>query len=259
MADLVPVTIAGLTMDNTPDTDGVRWRVQSKGLVGYTAPAVDVQTLTPTGRDGVARSSGRYRARDVTVRGRAVAPSFEVAWTAYYRLLALTRLGGEFSLVVGEPVPKQLTVKLGDDPDIGEPEGRGSRWRVPFQIPVSAEYPFKRGVAAVDVAVAAGATVSHTAAGGFPAEIEVTCASTGSVDLTIGGLRLRTGSLNAGSKLTSGPGFMNPRRTIRSSTGVNLFGLIVQPMQWPAMTPGAHPIHQAGTADLLIRYFPTWP
>jgi len=32
----------------------------------------------------------------------------------------------------------------------------------------------------------------------------------------------------------------------------------VQPMQWPAMVPGVNSIHQAGTAGLSIRYFPTY-
>jgi len=127
-----------------------------------------------------------------------------------------------------------------------------------YSLTLVAGDPFKRALSATTVTVGAGATVSHTAAGTFPAEIEVTCTSTGTVDLTIAGLRLRTGSLNAGSKLTSGPGFTNPKRTILSSTGVNLFGLIVQPMQWPAMVPGVNSIHQAGTANLSIRYFPTF-
>jgi len=129
-----------------------------------------------------------------------------------------------------------------------------------YALTLAAPDPFKRALTATTVPVTAGATVSHTAAGTFPAEIEVTLTSGGTVDLTIAGLRLRTASLPSGAILTSGPGFIRPKRTIRSAlpANANLFGSIVQPMQWPAMVPGANSIHQAGTAGLSIRYFPTY-
>jgi hypothetical protein len=259
--DLVPVTLDALVMDDTPDANGVRWRVLRDGMPGYASPVVDSRGIPLTGRHGTSRPFGNYRSRDLALRGRAKAPTFASAWDAYYRLLEVVSLGRQFPFVVGEPTPKQLLVELaGDDPELSEPVGDDSYgWRFTFQVPLTAPYPFKRAVAATTVAVASGATVTHTAAGRAAAEIEVTCTSTGTVDLTIGGLRLRTGSLNAGTKLTSGPGFTNPRRTIISSTGVNLFRLIVQPMQWPAMSPAGNSIHQAGTADLSIRYFPTYP
>lgn len=237
----------------TTDPDGCTWTVASSD--GWDSPDQRTRLDSPTGRDGQYASNLYADGRTVVIKGLIFAPDDAAAWAAYDRATsAMPGLRGVGDIVAYEPVPKSLTVVQAGPPRVTKPAGR----RLTYWLTLTAEYPWKRALTATTVTVAAGATVSHTAAGTFPAEIEVTCTTTGTVDLTIGGLRLRTGTLNAGVKLTSGPGFTNPKRTIISSTGVNVFGLIVQPMQWPAMSPEANSIHQAGTANLSIRYFPTY-
>jgi len=236
-----------------PSADGCVWTVASSD--GWDAPDQRTQFTSPTGRDGQRVSSMYADGRPVVIKGLIFAPSDGAAWAAYDRVTSsLPGLRGMGTITAFEPVPKSLTVVQSAPPRVSKPAGR----QLTYWLSLTAEYPWKRALSATTVAVGAGATVSHTAAGTFPAEIEVTCTSTGTVDLTIAGLRLRTGSLNVGAKLTSGPGFTNPKRTIISVTGVNLFGLIKQPMQWPAISPGSNSIHQAGTANLSIRYFPTF-
>ena len=238
---------------DTTDADGCSWTVASSD--GWDAPDQRTQFDSPTGRDGQRASNMYAEGRSVVIKGLIFAPTDEAAWKAYDRATStMPGLRGVGDIVAYEPTPKSLTVVQAGPPRVSKPAGR----QLTYWLTLTAEYPWKRALTATTVTVAAGATVSHTAAGTFPAEIEVTLTSGGTVDLTIAGLRLRTGSLPSGAVLTSGPGFSRPKRTIRSSSGGNLFGSIVQPMQWPAMVPGANSIHQAGTAGLSIRYFPTY-
>jgi len=235
------------------DPDGCSWTVASSD--GWDAPDQRTQLDSPTGRDGQRASNMYAEGRQVVVKGLILAPSDDAAWKAYDRATStMPGLRSVGDITAYEPVPKSLTVVQAGPPRVSKPLGR----TLNYWLTLVAEYPWKRALAATTVTVGGGATVSHTAAGTFPAEIEVTLTSGGTVDLTIAGLRLRTASLPSGAVLTSGPGFTRPKRTIRSSTGANLFGSIVQPMQWPAMVPGVNSIHQAGTANLSIRYFPTY-
>jgi hypothetical protein len=245
-------TLSGLAMDGTPDESGCVWGIEE--IVGWDSPDMVSQRANRTSGNGSFGPQARRGGREMTVSGWAECPSMQAAFAARDRLPSLT--DGE--LVRVEDVSKRLTVTHSGQIRATDPIDGAATAIFKFQISVVAHYPFKRALAATTVAVGAGATVSHTAAGTFPAEIEVTLTSGGTVDLTIAGLRLRTGSLPSGAVLTSGPGFTRPKRTIRSSSGGNLFGSIVQPMQWPAMVPGANSIHQAGTAGLSIRYFPTY-
>lgn len=239
--------------DTATDPDGCSWTVASSD--GWDAPDQRTSLGALTGRDGQRVSNMYADGRPVVVKGRIFAPDDAAAWAAYDRATStMPGLRGVGEIVAHEPTPKSLSVIQAGPPRVSKPAGGN----LVYWLTLVAEYPWKRALTATTVTVGAGATVSHTAAGTFAAEIEVTCTTTGTVDLTIAGLRLRTGTLNAGVKLTSGPGFTNPKRTIISSTGVNLFGLIVQPMQWPAIVPGSNSIHQAGTANLSIRYFPTY-
>ena len=238
---------------DTPSADGCIWTVASSD--GWDAPDQRTRLDSPTGRDGQYVSSMYADGRPVVIKGMIFAPDDGAAWAAYDRVTSsMPGLRGVGEITAFEPVPKSLTVVQSGPPRVTKPAGR----QLTYWLSLAAEYPWKRALSPTTVAVGAGSTVSHPAAGTFPAEIEVTCTSTGTVDLTIGGLRLRTQSLNAGVKLTSGPGVTNPKRSIISSTGVNVFWTVIQPMQWPAMSPGVNSIHQAGTANLSIRYFPTF-
>lgn len=239
---------------DTPSADGCVWTVASSD--GWDAPDQRTQLDSPTGRDGQYVSNMYADGRPVVIKGLIFPPDEGAAWAAYDRVSSsLPGLRGVGDITAYEPVPKSLTVVQSGPPRVTKPAGRSP---MTYWLSLTAEYPWKRAVSATTVAVGGGATVSHPAAGTFAAEVEVTTTSAGTVDLTIAGLRLRTGSLPSGAVLTSGPGFANPKRTILSASGANLFGSIVQPMQWPAMSPGSNSIHQAGTASLSIRYFPTF-
>lgn len=255
MSDLVPVTLCGVLMDNTPDSNGVLWRVLREGLLGWDSPLVDSPRSLISGKHGVAMAGNWYRDRNVTVRGRVKAPTDALAWEAYYQILnEIPGVNGSGQLLVGEPVPKWLDVELADDPDLTDP--RNGRFN--FQIPLTAEYPFKRAVGTVTVPVGAGATVAHTAQGRAAAEIEVTTTTAGTVVLSIAGLTLRTSALPAGSVLTSGPGFTHPERTVRGPAGEDLFSATLSPMQWPAVAPGDNSLVNSGTASLEVTYYPTY-
>jgi hypothetical protein len=221
---------------------------------GWGSPARRLTTNARTGNGSW--MSGREWAERTIVHSGLIEQATPADAEAVANQLAAFDTGTEYDYVVDKDgvgeIACRAMVAVGPNPEWIDESS------FTYGLTLVAGDPFKRAMTATTVTVGAGATVSHTAAGTYVAEIEVTCTTTGTVDLTIAGLRLRTSSLNAGVKLTSGPGFTNPKRTIISSTGVNLFGLIVQPMQWPAISPGVNSIHQAGSADLSIRYFPTY-
>jgi hypothetical protein len=240
--------------DTATDPDGCSWTVASSD--GWDAPDQRTSLGALTGRDGQRVSNMYADGRPVVIKGRIFAPDDAAAWAAYDRATStMPGLRGVGEIVAYEPVPKSLSVIQAGPPRVSKPTGGN----LVYWLTLVAEYPWKRALTATTVTVGAGATVSHTATGSADgAEIEVTLTSGGTVDLTIAGLRLRWGSLPSGAILTSGPGFDNPKRTVLGPDGANLYGLIVQPMQWPAIVPGSNSIHQAGTANLSIRYFPTY-
>lgn len=238
---------------NTNDADGCIWTVASSD--GWDSPDQRTQFDSPTGRHGQYVSNMYADGRGVVIKGMVFAPSDNAAWAAYDRITSsMPGIAGRGDIVAQEPTPKSLTVVQAAPPRASKPAGR----QLTYWLSLRAEYPWKRALTPVTQAVSAGSSPTFSAAGTFPAEIEVTLTSAGTVDLTLNGQRLRFGSLPSGAVLTSGPGFTNPKRTARSSTGSNLFGLIVQPMQWPAIVPGSNSAHQAGTANLDIKYFPTY-
>jgi hypothetical protein len=240
--------------NDVADSDGNVWA--GVRIDGWDAPDQRSSLLTPTAIHGQSLIERYANGRTMMVNGLVKSPTDAAAWLAYDRLTsAMPGLLGSGAIVGYEPVVKSLTVKQSAAPRVSQPLER----QVRFVLTVLAEYPWKRALTPVTVAIAAGATVPFTATGSFPAEIQVTTTGAGTVDLTgPGGLRLRTGSLPSGAVLTSGFGFTNPKRTIRSSGGANLYGLIVQPMQWPCVVPGSNSFVNAGTAALSLTYFPTY-
>jgi len=244
------VVLAGFPLVGVTPGGG---RATLTGFEGWLGGSNERARGKRAGGDGAWSSRAHRAEKKITALGTIVYPSAAAAAAERRTMLALGGYGKVLLQVTDALGDLQQTVEVDD---VGVPPTRDTMLRFTFDM--LAVDPFARASTATDVAVGAGATVSHTAAGTFPAEIEVTLTSPGTVDLTIAGLRLRTGSLPSGAVLTSGPGFTNPRRTIRSSSGDNLFGSIVQPMQWPAIVPGANSIHQAGTAGLSVRYFSTY-
>ena len=222
---------------------------------GWGSPPRRLNQQEATGRDGVWVSGAFYGARTIVHSGMVEQATSAAAQSLADDLAALPAGALTTYTVSHDTIGARYVaarVAVGADPQWIDDRS------FTYSITLVAPDPFKRPIVARTVTVGVGATVSETSPGKVYSEIEVTLTSGGTVDLTIAGLRLRTASLPSGAVLTSGPGFARPKRTIRSSTGGNLFGSIVQPMQWPAMVPGVNSIHQAGTAGLSIRYFPTY-
>jgi hypothetical protein len=244
------VTLNGFQLIGATPAGG---RAKVTGFDGWLSAKNDRTRGRRSGQHG-SYSSRSFREEDpIALRGEILYADPAIAAAERRALVSLGGFG-ETQLVVTDSLGT-LGIAVEVD-DVSVTPMRDTYLRFAFSL--TAKDPFARATTASTVSVAAGASVVETAAGQSAAEIEVTTTSTGTVDLKIGSLRLRWGSLPSGSVLTSGKGFPNRQRTVVGPTGANLFGLIVQPMQWPAMSPGANTIVNAGTADLDIRYFPTY-
>lgn len=244
------ITLDGFPLIGTTPGGG---RAKVTSFDGWLTGSNDRTRAKRTSGHGSWSSRGRRSENPIVARGEIVYPTAAAAAAERRALMALGGYAGTQLVVTDADDTLAVTVEV-DDSDVPPVYDA----MVYFTFRLTATDPFVRGLTPVTVAVAAGATVPHTAGGTVPAEIEVTLTSAGTVDLTLNGQRLRTGSLPSGAVLTSGPGFTNPKRTIRSSTGANLFNQVIQPMQWPAMVPGSNSPHQAGTANLSIKHYPTY-
>lgn len=249
MADQFPVSVAGLLMDNVPDGDGVRWRIND--IDGWDSSPVRVDDSDRTGVHGGYGPARLYAARPLTLAGRALCPDMGTAHAVRDRVVGLIGPAVVEDLQVFETVPKRVAVRLNGEVRASWPSG--AQLRVKFQIPVVAHDPFKRAVAAnAAVVIAAGATEVVANGGNAAADLHVTLTSGGTVVLTAGGLTLRTGVLPSGAVIDTGTD------TVRSSTGVDLSTLVVSPWQSPAVPVGGGPVHQAGTANLSVVSFDTY-
>lgn len=255
MADPWPVTLAGILMNDEPDSNGVRWR--SAGIEGWDAAPVRIIDGDRTGRHGGFSGGRLWSPRLLSLPGRAHCPDMATAFQVREQIVASMPGLDSAELIVHESTPKSLTVEINGTPHVSTPI-EASPYRVTFLIPLIAYDPFKRAVTPATVAVPAGATVPHVATGTAAAEIEVTTTTTGTVVLSSEGLTLRTSELPAGTVLTSGPGFTNPERTVVGPGGENLFSATLAPMQWPAIVPGANELVNGGTASLEVTYYPTY-
>ena len=248
----VYVTLAGQVMDGTPDSEGVRW-FNGADIVGYDSPPVRINDQERTAAHGGYGPERLYASRILTLPGWCECPSLEAAFAVRERLHGL--MSGE--LIVHEPVPKVLTVVSGGAPRSTEPLD-GPNPLVEWSIPLIARNPFKRALDPVTVAIAAGGTGSFTATGRFPAELEVTTTSSGTVHVEQGGLAIMASSVPSGTVFTSGPGFDNLPRSVVGPGGEDLYSLTLPGTQWPAVVPGANSILNQGTAAVQVRYFPTY-
>ena len=182
------VDLLGIICNSTVDADGTEWNVET--MPGWASPDVGVPTLNPTGVHGVLLARSWFRQRVVEVRGTAVATSYENAWAAYQRISSVAPLEATADLIVYEPVPKFLTVALGDIPRVSEPS---LSHVIEFSLVLVAEFPFKRALDATTLALTPGGSTTFTPASTVPAtEFDVTVTSTGTVSLTAGGLTLST-------------------------------------------------------------------
>ena len=240
------VDLLGIICNSTADADGTVWNIEK--MPGWQSPDVRVPTLNPTGAHGIRLARSWFGGRIVEAVGSAEATSYENAWAAYERISNVAPLEATADLIVYEPVPKFLTVALGDIPRVSEPSPSHV---IEFSLVLVSEYAFKRVLDATTVALAAGGSATFTAGGKKPAEFEVTTTSTGTVELSSGGLTLSTYSLPSGSVISSMPG----RRGITGPSGEDLSSSLVPGYQWPAIVPGSNTVDNAGSAAVSLSFY----
>lgn len=138
---MTTVTFGGLTFDcATADSDGAVWNWTR--LDGWEPPEPRTDLLTPAGRDGQIPGEWRHNGRALVFAGTAsllygTRPWSTEYWKAFNRLAAGSNLvDGTGLLVVGEPVPKQITVKLEGRPRMRPFQGKMAV--LEFEIPLIA-------------------------------------------------------------------------------------------------------------------------
>ena len=251
MPDPYPITLAGIRMDDTPDVDGVRWRVFS--VDGWDSAAVRIDAGDRTGRHGGYGSSPLWAARTLVVSGRAHCPDMATAFRVREIVAAQLSCMSPESLVVHESVPKSLTVVCGGQPRSSVPID-APPYRVTWQVTLRADDPFKRVLTPTVTPLAAGSTVTIPSAGTAAADLLVKVTSAGTVTLSAGGQTLRTGSLPVGAVIDTA------RATVETGAGVDLFqsAPVIPGSQFPSLPKGGGPVTQAGTAALLVTHFDTF-
>lgn len=139
------MTVPTITLDTLTantfdvDADGVEWIMDKP--VGWDFAEVRVGVQPRPFADGSWVAPGWENGREVVLRGVAVCPDDAALEAARYRLAAVAALLRRSGLlVVGEAVPKQMTVRLLDRPDTSE-DGT----TLTFQVPLIAADPRKYG------------------------------------------------------------------------------------------------------------------
>lgn len=245
MADVWPVTLCGILMDGTtPDTEGVRWARAE--LNGWDSAPVLIADDDLTGRHGGYGPSRLYGARVLSLSGMAYCPNMATAERVRDRLHTMPGPSASGDLIVHMAVPKSLEVVMGGEPRSSWPLDLPKPW-VRFTVPLVALDPFKRATTARTVTVGSGGSVSATSLGTAASDMVVTVTSAGTVQLSAGGLTLRTSSLPVGAVIDTGAA------TVVDGSGADLFGSVLV-AQFPAVPAGGGSISQAGTAGLSITY-----
>lgn len=247
------ITLGGITFDcDSEDSNGIMWSWTR--LDGWEPPDVRGDILTPAGQDGQVLGEWRHNGRAIVLAGIATKPDVVYPytteyWYAFNTLAAATNLvGGTGTLVVNEPTPKQVTVKLQSRPRMRP--YRGNMSALEFEIPLIAPDWRKVGTTAqadssspVNNAgnVRAAATVTITGASTNPRitnstddsrYVEVTTVLTGGQTLTLD---------------------MTNRTATHSADG-NVDDLIVAGSRWWDLLPGDNTISLTGGGTFSVAY-----
>jgi hypothetical protein len=249
MPDPYPITLAGIRMDDTPDADGVRWRVFS--VDGWDSAAVRIDTGDRTGRHGGYGSAPLWAARTLVVSGRAHCPDMATAFRVREVVAARLSCMTPESLVVHESVPKSLTVVCGGQPRSSSPID-APPYRVTWQVTLRADDPFKRVLTPTVTPLGAHSSAFIASAGTVAADLLVTVTTAGAVALSAGGQTFYASALPVGAVIDTGAG------TVRSAAGDDLFATVGAFSDWPALPPVGGTVAQAGTAGLSIVHHDTF-
>lgn len=249
MADAWPITLCGILMDGTPDSNGIKWSASAMPE-GWDSPPVRVDDDNLTGRHGGWGASRLYGPRLLTVTGIAHCSDMAMAFLARDLLHTLPGPSGSGELIVHETTPKSLTVRMGGSPRATDPIDIPNPY-VKWQIPLVAHDPFKRSTTGTTTTVAAGATVTPASSGTAAADLVATTTSSGTVVLTAGGVTLTTTSVPSGTVIDTAA------RTVTGPSGEDLYSAVAPGSQWPALPPGGS-LANAGTAGLSVTTYDTY-
>ena len=251
MTDAVRVDLFGIACNTgVRDASGVEWNVAS--VEGWSSPRVRQSIDYSTGRSGAVALFEQYGERALRVSGDIVAPDQATAWAVYEALSVMPGVGASGVVAVYESTPKQLVARQADQPEITDPVGG----RLDFLLSLVAVEPFKRAISPTTASISAGGSVSVTNNGTAPAFVSVTATSAGSV-------RVRQNSsgqvLRTRASVASGTVFDAQSRTVRSSGGVAVYGVMDSPSEWLSI-PRLSTVTFAnlGTADVDLSTFDTF-
>lgn len=253
MADM-PVTHAGILMDDEPDASGIRWAVSN--LEGWDSAPIRADDGDLTGQHGGYGTSRLYAARPLVLSGRAHCPDFATAFRVRDVVCSsMPAVNDSTKLIVHEPVPKWLAVKIGGAPLAGWPLN-AFPFRVAFRLSLVAHYPFKRALDPHVIVIPAGQSRSVTNAGTASARVTATTASAGTVRLrqnTSGAVMRSRVSVAAGTM------FDGVERTVTSPAGLDIYDAMASPSEWLEIPrESTVTIANQGTAALSLTVYDTY-
>lgn len=142
-------TLAGITFGGPPDGNGVSYRLET--VKGWTdTPGVRQSTEERVGVDGQILLESNFSGRALLIKGKIAAPTAAALWGQMNALTAALGglVGANGTLVVNEPAPKQMAVRLAPPGAFVDPV---SDQTAEFEIPLIAVDPFKYSVGSTTV------------------------------------------------------------------------------------------------------------
>lgn len=256
MTALVVTLGSDITFNNgVADGNGTLWYLQD--IEGWDSPTLRQELLNPVSRHGAYLAQSLFDTRPVILRGIAKTTSEANYWASYNNLLSATsNLLTTKTLQVAENGgggTKYVNVVRGGAPRIM----MTGQYVFEFEIPLLAMDPFKYApVAANSLAVAAGAqSPSLVNAGNFESwDLVFTITTAGTLVLsnpTVSGsavLNFGTNSLAIGTVIDF------KKRTVLSSTGVNLYNYLASTSVWWPLLSGTNSTTKSGTAAGTYTY-----
>lgn len=251
------VTFGGITFDcATPDPDGAKWNWQR--LDGWEPPDVRRDLLTPAGQDGQVPGEWRHNGRAIVLAGTAnltygTYPFDAAYWLAYNRLAAGANLVDTTGLlVVGEPTPKQVSVKVEGRVRMRQVQGRMAVME--FEVPLIAPDWRKYGTTPVSDSTSPVANAGNVRT---TPVVVITGASTNPriTNATDDGKFVEvTTVLTGGQTLTID---MDAQTATHSALG-NVDALIIPGSRWWDLIPGNNTVTLTGGGTFAVNYSPAF-
>lgn len=254
MADVMPVAVAGILMDDEPDASGIRWRIS--GLDGWDSAPIRAEDGDLTGQHGGYGTSRLFGARPVVLTGRAHCPDFATACRVRDIVASsMPAVNSSTQLIVHEPAPKWVSVKTDREPLADWPVD-AAPFRVSWRLSLVAHYPFKRALDPHLITIPAGQSASVTNAGTASARVTVKTTGAGTVRL-----RQNTSGAVMRTRITvpSGTVFDAAERTVTSPAGLDIYDAMASPSEWLEVPrESTVTVTNQGTAPVLLTVYDTY-